>query len=218
MSPSTIDNREVDERWQSAGSGEHYVSDRWRGSRAKDRDPRLIRRLLRSLPTGEEIHSILDVPSGTGRLRGAFEAPLVVQADISMSMLQSIPSEARGQGLLQASVQALPFTDSAFDLVVCCRLLHHLRDGKDRAQVLREAMRVSSRFVIASYWDAQSYGAWRRRTQGPLRRRKRADVREAISYAELEGQVEAAGGRVLTRAHSFRFVSQQSFLLAEKLS
>lgn len=212
----TDNTREVDERWQTSGSGEHYVSDRWRGSRAKGRDPRLIRRLLRALPVGEEIRSVLDVPSGTGRLRSALDAPLVVQADISLSMLQNIPSAAQGTGRLQASVQALPFQDRSFDLVVCCRLLHHLKSADDRAQVLREALRVSNRFVIASYWDTQSYGAWRRRTQGPLRRRKRADVREATAYADLEAQVETAGGRILARAHSFRFVSQQSFFLAKR--
>lgn len=207
---------QVDERWQTAGSGEHYVSDRWRGTRARDRDPRLIQRLLSTLPEDAKLASILDVPSGTGRLRRAFDAPLVVQADISMSMLRNIPQDEQGSALLQGSVQALPFRDNAFDLVVCCRLLHHLKGADDRAQVLREALRVSRRFVIASYWDAQSYGAWRRRTQGPLRRRKRPDVREAISYGELKAQVEAAGGKVLARAHSFRFVSQQSFFLGEK--
>ena len=207
----------VDERWQGAGSGEHYVADRWRGARAKDRDPRLIQRLLSTHPAGTKLSSILDVPSGTGRLRSALVAPLVVQADISSSMLRNIPEQARGHALLQGSIQALPFAQDAFDLVVCCRLLHHLKSADDRAQVLGEALRVSSRFVIASYWDAQSYGAWRRRTQGLLKRRRRPDVREAIPYPELKAQVEAAGGRVLARAHSCRFISQQAFLLAEKI-
>ena len=71
--------------------------------------------------------------------------------------------------------------------------------------------------MIASYWDSNSYGAWRRRTQGPLRRRKRPDVREAIPYATLEQQVSDAGGRITAQAHSLRFVSQQSFFLAEKV-
>lgn len=215
VTASTTKN-EVDGRWQGAGSGEHYVSDRWGGQRARERDPRLVQRLLRALPTGAEVTSILDVPCGTGRLAGVLRAPFVVQSDISMSMLQNIPDAASRGHRLQSSAIELPFSSDSFDVVICCRLLHHLRESSDRQAVLNELVRVSRRYVIASYWDAASYGAWRRRTNSPLRRRKRPDVRQAVALPILRAELEAAGARLVTRAHSFRFVSQQAFLLAEK--
>lgn len=208
----------VDARWAGAGSGEHYVGDRWRGTRARERDPRLVGRLLGRLPDATGIKSILDVPCGTGRLAGALDAGLFVQSDISLSMLQNIPAGSTSGYRVQASAAALPWATNSFDLVACCRLLHHLRSAEDRQPVLNELVRVSKRYLIASYWEAGSYGAWRRRTQGPLRRRKRPDVREAVPFAVLEEQLRAAGARVISRAHSFRFVSQQTFLLAEKVS
>ncbi|QDV07002.1 hypothetical protein Poly30_25210 [Planctomycetes bacterium Poly30] len=215
--PSTGSTREeVDARWQDAGSGEHYVHDRWRGQRARERDPRLIQRLLRAMPTDTGIESILDVPCGTGRLGGVLDAPLVVQSDISLSMLLNVPPAASHGNLLQSSATSLPFASGSFDLVVCCRLLHHLRESSDRQAVLKEIVRVSRRYIIASYWDAASYGAWRRRTSSPLRRRKRPDVRQAVSLEVLRAELDEAGARLVTRAHSFRFVSQQTFLLAEK--
>lgn len=207
---------EVDERWQGAGSGEHYVTDRWRGQRARERDPRLVQRLLRALPEGADARSILDVPCGTGRLEPALSAPFVVQSDISMSMLRNVPDSASRGHLLQSSATQLPFASDSFDVVVCCRLLHHLAKSGDRQAVLDELVRVSKGHVIASYWDAATYGAWRRRTNSPLRRRKRPDVRQAVTLAQLNGELEAAGARLIKRAHSMRFVSQQTFLLAEK--
>ena len=77
---------------------------------------------------------------------------------------------------------------------------------------------MSRGYVIASYWDAATYGAWRRRTRSPLRRRKRPDVRRAVALQQLQAELEDAGARLVGRAHSFRFVSQQTFFLAEKTS
>ncbi|MEM8709927.1 MAG: class I SAM-dependent methyltransferase [Planctomycetota bacterium] len=204
----------VDERWQDTGSGAHYVQGRWRSRRARERDPRMVAKLLQSID-GLPPRSILDVPSGTGRLRAALGAPFVVQADISASMLTGDEQRLKTPRV-QASATALPFPDESFDVVVCCRLLHHLASPEDRASVLRELIRVSRGHVIASYWDAASYAAWRRRTTGPLRRKKRPDVRTPIPFEALRGEVEAAGARIFKRVHSARYISQQAFFLASK--
>ncbi|MFT5732398.1 MAG: ubiquinone/menaquinone biosynthesis C-methylase UbiE [Planctomycetota bacterium] len=216
MQPKSPSQGDVDARWKNPGSGEHYVSDRWRGSRARERDPRLVKRLLRTLPASAQMEACLDVPCGTGRLAGTVDAPLFVQSDISMSMLGNIPTEAARGCPVQSSASALPFASDSFDLVLCCRLLHHLTDSAVRQAVIQEIVRVSKDHVIASYWDAATYGAWRRRTSSPLRRRKRPDVRQAVSFEVLCAEFQAAGARVLRRAHSLRFVSQQTFLLAKK--
>lgn len=226
----------VDERWAKADSGAHYVGDRWRGGRARERDPRLIAKLLARLRTGPDqgrvLERVLDAPCGTGRLLAglrrlvpeAATGGMIVECDISMSMLdagratdrQASTLRAGDQVWLQGSASELPLASDSFDLVVCCRLLHHLTDREDRRRIVRELVRVSRGYVMASYWDAQSYAAWRRRTTGPLRRRRRPDVRSAAPWQELNEDIEAAGATVIDRAHSMRFVSQQAFFLARK--
>ncbi|MEM9800801.1 MAG: class I SAM-dependent methyltransferase, partial [Planctomycetota bacterium] len=212
----------VERRWQRAGDGGAYRDARFRTRRARERDPRLVRRVLGSLPSdAPPIESILDVPCGAGRLREAAlaatgrsgDAPRWTGVDVSDEMLRAV-SKSTG-GLVRASADALPFADGAFDLVLCCRLLHHLADAEARTAVIAELVRVARRYVVASHWDAASFQAWRHRTQGPLRRRKRGDTRRAIGWRELSAEFESQGARPIRRAHSLRFVSQQAFLLAE---
>ena len=81
--------RDVDARWQQDGDGEHYATGRWRTRRARERDPRLVERLLASLGPRAPHETVLDVPCGTGRLRAGLEARGLrwIGADISPSML-----------------------------------------------------------------------------------------------------------------------------------
>ena len=165
--------------------------------------------------------SVLDVPCGTGRLReGAMaavgtgdELPSWTGVDVSHEMLTQV--DAEGAALIRASADALPFPAGSFDLVLCCRLLHHLPEASQRRAVLAELARVGRRYVIASYWDASSYQGWRRRTKGVLRRKGRAETRRAVEWDVLRGEIEECGMRVVGRTHSLRFVSQQAFFLAE---
>ena len=214
----------VENRWQRPGEGAHYAAGRFRSKRARERDPRLVARLIRSLAgQGGSVASILDVPCGTGRLRGGTMTavgtggvlPNWTGVDVSHEMLTQVNAE--GAALVRASADALPFPDRSFDLVLCCRLLHHLPEAGQRRAVLAELARVGQRYVIASYWDASSYQAWRRRTKGVLRRKGRAETRRAVEWDVLCGEIEECGMRVLGRAHSLRFVSQQAFFVAEIL-
>jgi len=195
----------ADTNWTQGDAGQHYAQHRFRSARARERDPRLVTGLLGRY--GGRRGSVLDVPGGTGRLRAAlvgFER--YVAADRSETML----AEAAGARVV-ADVAALPFPARSFDVVVCCRLLHHLMP-KERRAALAELARVSRDLVVASFWDARSYHALRRRAG--LRRAARPDTRLAASRADVRADLEAAGLRVLGHAASFRFVSPQTFVAA----
>lgn len=241
----------VDERWQAAGDGTHYATDRWKTGRARSRDPRLVDHLIRSLPSAAApIESVLDVPCGTGRMHeGAIhsvrrrfpgtQGPTWAGVDVSASMLAEATGavgllaahgerpggegavvEGAGKGaaqrfLLRGSASELPFADNAFDLVLCCRLLHHYEAEEHRQAAMGELFRVARHYVIASFWDARSLTAWRRRTTGPLRRRKGKGVRHASDWATIRREVERAGGHATRKVHSMRYLSAQTFFLAE---
>lgn len=196
-------------RWADDEAGARYRTARFRSRRAAGRDPALLARLLRNRTLGPE--PILDAPSGAGRL-----APLlmqlqrpVVSLDISASMLAQLEGASRVQG----SAFALPVADRSCSLAVCCRLLHHLASREERAALLGELARVTTRWVAISYWDAASWHALRRRRGW---RRSGRDHRTPIRAAELRELAHEAGLTVVERRFSMRFVSPQSWALLER--
>jgi SAM-dependent methyltransferase len=167
--------------------------------------------------TGARFGRLLDAPCGTGRLSGAL-APMTQQlvcVDVSRAMLSAAPEAFGGAARVEASVFGLPFAADTFDVAVACRLLHHFPAAADRRAALGELARVARRFVVVSYWDAASWHAWRRRAPGPFRRRGH-DTRVAIAARELDADLAAAGLTRIARAHSLRFVSPQTFVLAAR--
>lgn len=201
------------DKWSASRSGEWYSGQRFASRRAAERDPRAIERLLRRHGVRG---ALLDAPCGTGRLAAqlsSFEAPLV-SLDLSAPML-AIAARQPGARLVRARIEALPFEDRTFDVVVSCRFLHHLHGADELRGALSELVRVSSRLVVASFWDAGSLPTWRvrlgwKRSEGPR-------GRTALSRARLEGLLEGSGARVVEYAATLRFLSQQTFFVAERI-
>lgn len=203
----------VHTKWQSPEAGRHYVGARWASARRAGRDPRLVATLLDACVEPTRELALLDAPCGTGRLcaslamRGRY-----VGLDVSLPMLSEAVRASAASAWLHGDVTQLPFRDRAFDVVVCCRLLHHLAEAEQLERVLAELVRVSSRYLIASFWDRQSLPAWRRALLPSARPARRV----ARSRAELRAFVEHAGASVIAFEHSFRFVSRQTFFLARR--
>jgi SAM-dependent methyltransferase len=202
-------------RWQAEDAGSHYAIRRFRDPRAALRDPLLVQRILDLHGVRPSLKPVLDVPCGTGRLRSVLErrGMRYVGTDVSPSMLAEAAT-ARDASLVRADAERLPFVEDSFDVVVCCRLLHHLQDEEVLESVVRELVRVSARMVIASFWDSASWHAWRRRMG--LRRDEGPRGRRAVSKRTLRRVFDEAGAGIVGFHHSFRFVSQQTFAVALK--
>lgn len=207
--------RPVEAKWQLADSGLHYEGKRWKNRRSALRDLRLVERILRRHGVRPGSGGILDAPCGTGRLSRlltTYDVPYV-GVDVSTQML--VRATMLSPGLVaRAQVEALPFADGAFDVVVCCRLLHHLHDHGKLAAIVKELVRVSDRLLVASFWDRNSLHGWRRSTglhaaRGPCRR-------IAVSKTVIRNVLAEAGADVVGFHHSCRFVSQQTFFVASK--
>jgi len=199
-------------KWSASGAGETYRTARFRSRSARERDPQLIAALLRRCG---DVATILDAPCGAARLHESLErcASRIVGVDASAAMLAAA-SKASGATFVQASLDALPFDNGSFDVVVCCRFLHHLHDRVAVERATAELVRVSRRFVIASFWDSASLPALRvrlglKRAEGPL-------GRTAASRASIAAAFERAGGVVREHRSSFRYLSQQTFVLVER--
>jgi len=202
-------------RWQSDEAGAQYAIRRFRDPRAALRDPMLVERILDLHAVRPSLRPVLDVPCGTGRLASVLErrGMRYVGADVSSSMLGEA-SQNPNAALVLADAERLPFADDSFDVVVCCRLLHHLQEEDVLESVVSELVRVSARMVIASFWDSASWHAWRRRVG--LRRSEGPRGRRAVSKRMLRRVFEESGAELVDFHHSFRFVSQQTFAVALK--
>ena len=207
--------RGVRGKWSEPGAGSRYAGPRFRTPRAALRDPALVERILARHGARPSLRPVLDAPCGTGRLRAVLErrGMRYIGLDVSWPML----GEARrgdDTDLVMGVVDRMPFRYDSFDVVVCCRLLHHLHDHDEAEAVVRELVRVAHRMVIVSFWDAASLHAWRARVG--LRRPEGPRGRRALPKRALKRMFDAAGAEIIDFHHSFRFVSQQAFAVALK--
>lgn len=197
------------QKWQDAGVAEHYARDRFRSGRARGRDGRLIDSLWRRYGPREPVRTLLDLPCGTGRLAGGLrpKCERYLGADVSPAMLR----EGDGERLV-ADAARLPFADGSVDALVCCRLLHHL-DACELDAVCGELLRVTGSLLIASFWDAASWPALRRRWG----LRRETTGRRPLATSTLEACLRRHGGEVLGYAHSFPWLSMQTFVAVRPL-
>jgi SAM-dependent methyltransferase len=116
---------------------------------------RAIRRALAI--TGVREATVLDVPCGAGRLTPLLlpVSSLLVSCDYSPAMLQ-VFRRAHREPCFVGSAFDLPFADRAFDVVFSARLSHHIASDERRADYLREVMRISAGWVIATIFDRDS--------------------------------------------------------------
>lgn len=122
----------------------------WGSTNDLDRERTDIRasEMAKLLPP--DVESILDVGTGDGRLlapllRRLDHTPRVIGLDRSATALSHL--EDRDLDGVQASADALPFADDAFDVIIACEILEHLPQPVYEA-TRRELARVARRSVV----------------------------------------------------------------------
>jgi SAM-dependent methyltransferase len=206
--------------WLAPEAGVRHTAEHWQAARSAQRDPLLVDRILERYCARPNLKPVLDVPCGTGQLGSVFERRGLryVGVDACATTLADTRTEAGAPGgaasLLAADVERLPFCDDAFDVVVCCRLLHQLHDSDAIRSVISELTRVAHRLVVASFWDSASLHALRHRVG--LRRSEGPSGRRAVGKRLLRTLFRENGAEVVGFYYSFRFVSQQTFVVAQK--
>jgi SAM-dependent methyltransferase len=171
---------------------------------------------------------VLDAGCGDGALAALLTVPEVVCCDQSLAAVEA--ARARGLEASQADIQALPFEDASFDVVMCNWTLYHVADLDRGLRELARVCRPDGRFVgaynlpghLGEVWEAvgsplpadtfngaNGVAPLGRHFDAVERRDTAGDVlwenREALqsyldAYRELLGKVEAPEGPFPFRA------------------
>lgn len=153
---------------------------------------------------------VLEAGSGPVPLRPLVEARGWRWIGVEHAAGEAATVKQTGQSApVHADLRRLPFDDDAFDLVVSHGLQLPWHDEHSCAQVVAEMVRASRGLVVAAWWDGE---ALRPRVPWP----KSGPGRRPLQRALLRELFEDAGASVVEWRHSFRFVSQQAWLVARK--
>ncbi len=103
---------------------------------------------------------VLDVPCGSGRWTEELSrgGSLYLGLDLSLPMVRILLARRGGAGrsAALASAWALPLRDGAAGVVVCWRLLHHVREEERKGALLGELCRVAGRALLVTFLDGAS--------------------------------------------------------------
>lgn len=183
-------------------------------------EKRAIRRVLRPLLAELDHRPVLDIPCGTGRITELLleQGLTVTGGDISESMIDRARVKCERfddrATFRRLDLDGLDLPESAFDLVSCIRLFHHLGTA-DRARILAEIARVSRRYVLINVSFLSPYYQLRRRLKRAL---GQGVSRAGSTWAEIRSEAAAAGLAVRETRFVCRYLSEDLIVLLEKES
>lgn len=183
------------------------------------REQKLVRGLIGRVPLGDLTRPVLDLPCGIGRFLPALHAhvPNVIEADVSNDMLRFARSkyENNAVGFVRASSAALPFADESFDLVFTVRLCHHFPTTEERADYVREMLRISRRWVILTYLDRHSI---QHMVRSGMRKLKRKRAKWSMSNFQVGETAAEQGFSVVYSVPVSRIFSGQRYAILKRTS
>ena len=116
-----------------------------------------------------KVKTVLDAPCGVGRLslwlaQKGYQVCAVDLGEAAAQLTKNLLSDND----LKADVECqdifnMRFDDGAVDAVVCFRLLHHFKEKDDQQNLTSELCRVSSQYVVISYFSGHSVTSLRRK-------------------------------------------------------
>ncbi len=200
-----------------------YEKKRYRGLDQRlvhSREQKILKKIFDRI--GETRGLALDLPCGYGRFSGfLLERGLgLINCDISHAMVEraneriSKLTPSKGIGAVADATSGLPFKGAAFSLVFSLRFFHHVHNSEDRKKILDEYSRVTSGWVVLSYYQTNVL----HKIQRAFRRKiKKTPTRiKMITRQEFQGEVEESGFEVVSVFPLFRGIHSQHIALLKK--
>jgi SAM-dependent methyltransferase len=167
--------------------------------------------------------SALDVPCGYGRFSGLFRKRKwdLVSCDYSFSMVKRALESGgdsmllKDWGVVADAKQDLPFKADSFPVLLCMRFWHHVHDPAERKAILGFFSRVTSKWVILSYYQLNALHRFQRRLRRKL---KKSPTRiKMLSRSEFYDEVKGAGFECVKVLPLFKGIHAQHVALLKKI-
>ena len=205
---------------------EDYERKRYRGLDQRlvhGKEMRILRKIMRRILSNKGMDSshVLDVPCGYGRFSKFLmdNGFYLVGSDLSFHMVgRAVNRHERSDKISGAVVdakQGLPFKRDVFFLLLSMRFFHHVHAMEEREAILKEFFRVSSDWVVLSYYQKNLLHILQRR----LRRRiKKSRTRiKMVSRKEFHEEIRGAGLKVVKVIPVFRGMHSHHIALLRKI-
>lgn len=152
----------------------------------------------------------LDIPCGYGRNGERIRkfCKNLVGCDISENMIKET-TEGTYDSILIGDIKNIPFEDNSFDLVLCIRLFHHFEE-EEIMKSFNELLRVSSSFVLFSFYRPVMVHRFFRKLRNLPPRIKMIEEKRILSYLHKRAEI-LYSAPLIPILHSQHFVFIKKF-------
>jgi len=201
---------------------EKYERRRYRGIDQRlvhGREMRILRRILHKI--GPSSLPVLDIPCGYGRFSKLLQERgfSLISSDLSFPMVKrAIKKHEEPGGILGIVVDAkkgLPFKRDVFFLLLSMRFFHHVHEKDEREVILKKFFRVTSDWVILSYYQKNLLHILQRKLRRRVMRKKTRI--KMVSRREFHEEIRGAGLRVVKVFPVFRGMHAHHIALLRKI-
>jgi SAM-dependent methyltransferase len=201
---------------------EKYERRRYRGIDQRlvhGREMRILRRILHKI--GPSSLPVLDIPCGYGRFSRLLQKKgfSLVSSDLSFHMVKrAVEKHEDPGGILGVVVdakQGLPFKRDVFFLLLSMRFFHHVHEKDEREVILKKFFRVTSDWVILSYYQKNLLHILQRKLRRRVMRKKTRI--KMVSRREFHAEIRGAGLRVVKVFPVFRGMHAHHIALLKKI-
>jgi SAM-dependent methyltransferase len=201
---------------------ERYERRRYRGIDQRivhGSEMRILRRILHKI--GPSSLPVLDIPCGYGRFSKLLQERgfSLISSDLSFHMVKrAIEKHEDPGGILGVVVDAkkgLPFKHDVFFLLFSMRFFHHVREKDEREVILRKFFRVTSDWVILSYYQKNLLHLLQRKLRRRVMRKKTRI--KMVSRREFHEEIRGAGLKVVKVFSLFRGMHAHHIALLRKI-
>jgi SAM-dependent methyltransferase len=201
----------------------YYEKTRYRGLDQRlvhRREEKILEKIFGSI--GLDSGTALDIPCGYGRFTGLLvrQGLTPVCSDYSISMvsraLRRTDERPSPAGFVADAKRRLPLKDSSADILLSMRFFHHIHGQDCRRSILSEFGRVTSRWVVVSFYQSSPIHRLQRHIRNLFKKTQRKI--KMIDKGEFEQALEGSALKVERTYSLFRGIHSQKIALLKNES
>ncbi len=151
--------------------------------------------IKKALSTLEQVNTALDIPCGVGRAsillnqEGLNVTAIDAGAGAIFLAKKEFAAIKADISISEGDIRNIPYPAQSFDIVLCFRFFHHLQTEDARRHIINELCKVSSKYVLLSYFSPYSFTSIRRYLKSSIS--KIPSSQNATSLSEVKHYFEA---------------------------